>query len=141
MHRRRLLGLLFVAAALMLVAHARDGDGPRPGGPHRLCRSPKWLFGWGAAVVLIVSFVGARGPLAQAALRAPRPSAAWPRVPSCLDPLCGAIGLALFALVVYAGLRGLADETDNLMPTFVYVRLLGRPRPALRCSSATSSPR
>jgi hypothetical protein len=81
---------------------------------------PRWLFGWGAAAVLVVSFV------ALAVLwPKPRLERAGERrlftVPRLLDPLCGAIGVALFALVVYSGLAGTQVETANLAPTFVYV--------------------
>ena len=38
-------------------AAARSGDRPRPRRPVPTCRFPEWLFGWAAAIVLIVSFV------------------------------------------------------------------------------------
>jgi hypothetical protein len=82
---------------------------------------PRWLFAWAAAVVLIASFV------ALATLwTTPRLERARSRVlfhfPRVLDPLCGAVGVAVFAIVVYAGLAGEQElPTANLMPTFVYV--------------------
>lgn len=119
MHRRRLLALLVVGAGAMLVAapdsalaHGLVGRQDLP--------IPKWLFGWGAAVVLVASFV------ALAVL--------WPRprlegaperrvagVPRFLDPLAGAIGLAVFVLVVYAGFAGSQTTTNNLAPTAIFV--------------------
>jgi hypothetical protein len=42
----------------------------------------------------------------------------------CSRPLgiaCGAIGVFLFWVVLYAGLRGSANTTENLAPTFVYI--------------------
>jgi len=81
---------------------------------------PVWLFGWAAAVVLVVSFV------ALASLW-PRPRLQTPRlrplvgIPSGLDVLAGAVGVALFALVVYSGYEGTKIPTANLAPTFIYV--------------------
>jgi hypothetical protein len=81
---------------------------------------PAWLFGWGAAVVLVVSFVAL-------AILWPRPRLEGARerrvlhVPAWLEVPCGLIGVALFALVVYAGLAGAQVDTANLAPTFVYV--------------------
>ena len=81
---------------------------------------PRWLFGWAAAVVLVVSFVG----LAVVWTR-PRLERAGERpllrVPLALEVLAGALGVALLALVVYAGLAGSQVETANIAPTFVYV--------------------
>jgi hypothetical protein len=81
---------------------------------------PRWLFAWGAAVVLVISFV------ALAVL--------WPKprledaperrvlgVPAVVEVLCGAIGVAAFAFVVYAGFNGTQTATANLNPTVVYV--------------------
>src|SRR4051794_35431990 len=81
---------------------------------------PRWLFGWAAAVVLVLSFV------ALAVLwPKPRLERAGERrlfaVPRILDPLLGLVGVALFAVVVYSGLAGSQIETANLAPTFVYV--------------------
>jgi hypothetical protein len=81
---------------------------------------PAWLFGWGAAVVLVVSFVAL-------AVLWPRPrledatERRVGRVPAWLEVPCGLIGIALFAVVVYAGLEGAQVDTANLAPTFVYV--------------------
>lgn len=81
---------------------------------------PRWLFGWAATIVLVVSFV------ALAVL--------WPKprlqdgaerrllgVPRVLDPLCGALGVLAFGLVVYAGLAGSDVPSANLAPTAIYV--------------------
>ena len=81
---------------------------------------PAWLFGWGAAVVLVVSFVAL-------AVLWPKPRLEGARerrvlhVPAWLEIPCGLIGIALFVLVVYAGLEGAQVDTANLAPTFVYV--------------------
>ena len=44
------------------------------------------------------------------------------RLPRVADPICGAIGIAVFAIAVYAGLAG--EQTDlqhNLLPVVLYV--------------------
>jgi hypothetical protein len=81
---------------------------------------PKWLFGWAAAVVLAVSF------LALAVLwPKPRLQSVTPRrliaFGPAVDVVCGAIGIALFGLVVYAGFAGTQTATANLAPTWIYV--------------------
>jgi len=43
------------------------------------------------------------------------------RVPAFLDPLCGAVGVAVFAGLVYAGFAGSQSAQSNVLPTFVYV--------------------
>lgn len=81
---------------------------------------PSWLFGWAAAIVLIASFV------ALATL--------WPKprlqrveerrlfgVPPVVLVVCGAIGVGLFVLVVYSGLKGTKVATANFAPNFIYV--------------------
>jgi hypothetical protein len=72
---------------------------------------PEWLFGWAAAAVLVVSF-------AALALLWPRPrlqEPAWRPLPGALgrvlggrvvEALCGAIGVALLAVVIVAGYEG-----------------------------------
>jgi hypothetical protein len=81
---------------------------------------PRWLFAWGAAVVLVVSFV------ALAVL--------WPRprledaperrvlsVPAALEVIAGALGIAAFGFIVYAGFAGTQAATANIEPTVIYV--------------------
>jgi hypothetical protein len=87
---------------------------------------PDWLFGWAAAMVLGVSFVAL-------AVLWPEPKLAdehWRPLPGLLgrvpagravEVVCGAIGVFLLGLVVYAGLRGTQSATANLAPTFIYV--------------------
>ncbi len=81
---------------------------------------PEWMFAWAAAIVLIASFV-ALGVLW------PRPRLQRPRlrplfaIPRFVRPVCGAIGVALYALVVYAALAGTTVPTANLAPTAIYV--------------------
>jgi hypothetical protein len=87
---------------------------------------PEWLFGWAAAMVLVVSFVGL-------AVLWPEPKLqeeGWRPLPRGvsrvltarpLEILCGAFGVFLLGLVVYSGLHGTQSSTANLAPTFVYV--------------------
>ncbi len=119
MTRRRRLLLVAAGASLAAalvpdaaLAHGLVGRQDLP--------IPRWLFGWGAAVVLVISFVGL-------AVLWPRPRFERPaerrvaRVPAALDPICGALGVALFVFAVYAGFAGSQTETANLLPTLVYV--------------------
>jgi hypothetical protein len=100
------------AAPSLALAHGLVGKQDLP--------IPRWLFTWAAAVVLVVSFLGL--------------AVLWPRprlekgderrvlgVARAVEVLCGAVGVALFALVVYAGFAGTQTATANLAPTFVYV--------------------
>ena len=87
---------------------------------------PEWLFGWAAAMVLVVSFVAL-------AVLWPEPKLErdhWRPLPGWLgrglasrpvQVVCGAIGAGLLGVVIYAGLRGTQSSTANLAPTFVYV--------------------
>jgi hypothetical protein len=81
---------------------------------------PRWLFAWAAAGVLVVSFVGL-------AVLWPRPRLEQARerpvltVPAALEVLCGALGVAAFVVVVWAGYAGIQSATANLAPTAIYV--------------------
>jgi hypothetical protein len=81
---------------------------------------PEWLFAWATAIVLVVSFVALATLWPAPALDARRDHA-WLRYPRWLDPLCGAIGVALFVLIVYAGIDGAQLVTANITPTWIYV--------------------
>ncbi len=115
---RRLLAAAPLAAALLVLApeaalaHGLVGREDLP--------IPKVVFAYAATAVLVASFV------ALAVL--------WPRprlegqterrvasVPRILDPLCGAIGVAILGLLVYAGFAGSQTTTNNITPTFVFV--------------------
>lgn len=87
---------------------------------------PEWLFGWGAALVLVLSF---------AALAALWPSPRlqrehWRPLGGGLGRLLGSrpvevaaglVGVALLVVVVWAGFAGTQGSQDNLAPTFVFV--------------------
>ncbi len=81
---------------------------------------PAWLFAWGASAVLIVSFV-ALATLWPTPKLVPLRERVWFHYPGWLDPLCGLVGVAMFALVVYAGLLGAQLPTANIAPTWIFV--------------------
>ena len=83
---------------------------------------PAWLFAWAATVVLFVSFIGLG-----ALWRAPRLRRAGERrlfaVPTWLEIPIGALGVALLALAIIAGLFGVQIDTANFTPTAIFVGL------------------
>ena len=88
---------------------------------------PTWLFFYGAAVVLIVSFVALcalwkRSVLESRAAGRPRPPR-WQRVllGRELRVVLGALSAGLLALVFATALLGDDSPATNLAPTFVYV--------------------
>lgn len=80
---------------------------------------PAELFGVAAAVVLVASFAALAAGWTKPKLQEGREERAEP--PLALQILAGAAGVAVFAIVVYAGLAGTDIPTDNLAPTAVYV--------------------
>jgi hypothetical protein len=87
---------------------------------------PAWLFYYGAALVLVASFVALgvlwKDPRLERAGEHPLPGGLQ-RVllSSLLRVVLGACSVALLVLVVSAGLVGDDSPTLNLAPTFVYV--------------------
>src|SRR5215218_2068000 len=81
---------------------------------------PRWLLAWGAAVVLVASFVALAVLWREPLLEEARERLVW-RVPAALDVLAGAFGVAAFVVVVHAGLEGTQTATANLAPTTIYV--------------------
>jgi hypothetical protein len=86
---------------------------------------PVWLFAWGASVVLIVSFFAL-----SAAWREPRfeqerwrpLGAGWRALLAApTQVLCGAAGVFLLGLSIYAGLRGTEAPDRNFALTFIFV--------------------
>ena len=87
---------------------------------------PEWLFGWAAALVLLVSFVALALLWPEPKLTADR----WRPLPGALgrapgsrpvEIACGAIGVVLLGLVVVAGLGGTQSPLDNFAPSFVFI--------------------
>jgi hypothetical protein len=110
------------AVAAALVA-------PSPAAAHGLggTRSlpiPEWLFAWAAAIVLVLSFDGLsilwpRPRLADLSegrsFAVPAPVRAGGRI------VLGALGVALWALTIWAGLTGTQNIPSNVAPVMVYV--------------------
>jgi hypothetical protein len=87
---------------------------------------PAWLFFWGAAVVLVVSFVllGAlwRSPLlSRHTAGRPLPESLSRAVLGPLRVAVQALSAFLFGLVFVSALIGDTDPFDNLAPTWIYV--------------------
>src|SRR5438876_5564418 len=102
-------------AVLALIA---GGLFPTEAGAHGLVGRadlpvPSWLFGWAAAIVLVVSFVALATLWPKPQLQEPvyRPLF---RIPSIVDVLAGLTGVGLFVLVVYSGFAGAQQATVNL---------------------------
>jgi hypothetical protein len=106
------VGALALALPASASAHGLVGKQDLP--------IPRWLFAWAAAVVLVASFVGLAVLWAQPRLQqvTERRRVSLARA---LEILCGAIGIAAFAFVVYAGFAGTQAATANLLPTVIYV--------------------
>jgi len=94
---------------------------------------PAWLFAWGASIVLIVSFFAL-----SAMWRKPRfeeerwrpLGAGFSRALLSLpaQALCGAVGVLLLGLSIYAGLQGTEAPDRNFALTFLFVTVwLGFP--------------
>jgi len=103
-----------------LLAHAGDllGRSDLP--------IPEWLFGWAAAMVLVISFVALAVLWPEPKLEGNR----WRPLPGAfgrvlasppVEILCGAVGVGLLFVVVYSGLRGTQSPAANFAPTFVFV--------------------
>jgi hypothetical protein len=87
---------------------------------------PGWLFYYGAALVLVLSFVALgvlwTSPKLENAPERPLPEGLQRALLSrALRVVLGAASVALFVLVVAAGLVGKDSPLLNLAPTFVYV--------------------
>ena len=87
---------------------------------------PAWLFFYGAATVLVLSFAALAALWRRPLLKRGLPGRELPRVARVvLSPwlrvLLGAIGVVLFAVVFAAALVGDVDTGANLAPTFLFV--------------------
>jgi hypothetical protein len=97
---------------VVVFAHAIVGRADLP--------IPVWLFGVAAATVLVVSFAGLAAGWSRPRLERVRERPLL-RIPLAVDVLLGAVGVFVFAVVVYAGLAGVDSQADNLAPKGVYV--------------------
>src|SRR6478672_11188076 len=87
---------------------------------------PAWLFAWGASIVLIVSFFAL-----SAAWREPRfeterwrplaANASRALLGAPAQVLCGALGVFLLGVSIYAGLKGTEAPDRNFALTFLFV--------------------
>jgi hypothetical protein len=87
---------------------------------------PEVIFWWAASVVLAVSFVALATLWPKPRLEDP----GWRPLPGGIgrslasrpvEIACGAIGVFLFALTVYAGFEGTQSTTANWTPIFIFV--------------------
>jgi len=82
---------------------------------------PAWLFYYGGAIVLVLSFV-ALGALWKRPLLAQARRREWATIPRrALRIVLGAFGFGVLALVTAAALFGENESGTNITPTFVYV--------------------
>ncbi|HEX2096804.1 MAG TPA: fenitrothion hydrolase [Solirubrobacterales bacterium] len=87
---------------------------------------PAWLFAWGASIVLIASFfalsVAWREPRFEGdRWRALGAGVSRALLGAPLQALCGAVGVFLLGVTVYAGLEGTTAPDRNFAITFVFV--------------------
>lgn len=82
---------------------------------------PRLLFVWAAFAVLVASFVGLAVLWPKPRLEGEVHERRVLALPQVVVPLAGALGIAVFALAVYAGFAGTQTPTANLTPTLVYV--------------------
>jgi hypothetical protein len=120
--RRRAIPPLLIAATALAV--------PATASAHGLVQRsnlpiPEWLFGWAAAIVLVISFVALAAlwptprmegtpswkPLRWGAVLGSRP----------VEVVCGAIGVGLLVVVLLAGYVGSGVALDNFAPTFILI--------------------
>jgi hypothetical protein len=81
---------------------------------------PAWLFAWVAGAVLLISFLALPALWSRPRLEHARQTRIL-SLPQWLAPACGAVGVALFMLVVLSGIAGSQIPTTNLAPTAVFV--------------------
>ena len=114
--RRALAAMLGLALAIPATASAHGLVGKQD------LPIPRWLFAWAAAIVLVVSFAGLAVLWPRPRLQSVR-ERQLVRLPLIVDALCGLLGVAAFAFLIYAGLAGEQDPQRNILPTSVYVLL------------------
>src|SRR4051812_23937228 len=87
---------------------------------------PEWLFGWAAAIVLVVSFLALAVLWPKAKLEG---NDGWRALPG-IGPVLGSraveetaqvIGAGLLVVVLVAGFAGEQSSASNLAPTFVFI--------------------
>jgi hypothetical protein len=106
-------------APTVAVAHGLVGRADLP--------IPEWLFGWAAAVVMVVSFVALSTLWQEPKLEEDsgfRPAPDWLSF-TLINPVtevaAGLIGVGLLGVTIWSGLEGTQLATANFAPTFIYV--------------------
>jgi hypothetical protein len=123
MKPRRRIPVIVAAAALALLGQALL---PEVAAAHGIggvtdLPIPTWLFAWAASIVLVASFVALATLWPEPRLERTRERVIGV-MPRLYEPLAGAAGIAVFALLVYAGFAGEQGEaTLNLAPVAVFV--------------------
>jgi hypothetical protein len=123
--RRAITRVAFPAAAALGLGW------PSTAAAHGLARRstlplPAWMFGLAAAAVLVVSFVALAALWTKPRWEDPPPWRPLPAVGRLLgsravDVACGAIGVALTAVVILAGYLAPQSAFDNLAPTAILI--------------------
>ena len=116
MRAARVAAAAAAAAALVLpataAAHGLSGRADLP--------LPRWLFAWAAVLVLVFSFVALASLWHEPKLEHPRERRVA-SLPAAVEVACGAVGVVVLTLLIYAGRWGSPVPTENIVPTFVYV--------------------
>ena len=126
---RRVAAVAVAAAAIATVATLL---GPAAALGHGLVGRadlpiPEWLFGWAAAVVMVVSFVALATLWQDPKLEHDvgfRPAPDWlsfTLVNRATEVSAGSMLVALLGVTIWAGLAGTQLATANFAPTFVFV--------------------
>ena len=120
---RRLTVLALSATVALTTVEAAWGHGL--GGRADL-PIPVWLFGWVAAIVLVVSFVGLGAMWREPGLleSRERPLPDWLSALVTSRPVAivlGAAGVFLLGVTIWSGFAGTQIATGNFAPIFVYV--------------------
>ena len=97
-----------------LIAHGLVGRTDLP--------IPEWLFGWAAAIVLIVSFLALAVLWPEPKLEGEQGRRLF-RIPAApvVDVLCGAIGVVTLGVIVWSGLTGEETPSGNFASIFVFI--------------------
>jgi len=120
------------AAAVCAAVLAGTFAIPEPAAAHGLVGRadlpiPAWLFGWAAAVVLIVSFAALATLWQTPKLEGddrfrPAPEGlSFTLVNPATEFFAGLIGVLLLGVTIWSGLAGVQSPPANFAPTFIYV--------------------
>jgi hypothetical protein len=120
------------AAAIVAVVAATALAVPATAAAHGLVGRadlpiPAWLFGWAAAVVLIVSFAALATLWQTPRLEGDQTFRPFPDglsfalINPATEVFAGLVGVALLGVTIWAGLAGVQAPQANFAPTFIYV--------------------